>query len=171
MSDTNKEKINYAEVLLEELNKHDLSYTSKKRDDEIIFTFPMSVDNAPGINVKLIIDEDGDCKLRSYLASNVPKSKWPAMYPVINKLNAEYRFVCLSLDKEGDICCSYDFTILAGATSVFAHVVAMLYLYTDIADNCIPEIMQTLWTKSEEVNTNGQRTIKANLFEEEEDEE
>lgn len=75
MCDVKKEKINFAQILSEELKKHDLAFTSKVRGEDTVFTLPMSADNAPGINVKLIIDEDGDCKLRSYLASNVPAAK------------------------------------------------------------------------------------------------
>lgn len=171
MSDVKKEKVNYAEVMTKELKEHNLSFTSKVRGDETIYTLPMSADNAPGINVKLIIDEDGDCKLRSYLASNVHKAKQPAMLRVINDLNAKYRYICLSMDKDGDICASYDFSIYADAESVFAQVIAMLFLYTDIADKCIPVIMQTLWAKVETSPAGSHHTIKANLFEEEEDEE
>lgn len=170
MSDVKKEKINFAQILSEDLKKHDLAFTSKVRGEDTVFTLPMTADNAPGINVKLIIDEDGDCKLRSYLASNVPAAKWPAMYSVLNALNAKYRYICLSMDKDGDICAAYDFTLFSDAASVFAQVIAMLFLYTDIADKCIPDIMQTLWAKAEVTVSGNHRAIKANLFEEDEEE-
>lgn len=169
MSDVKKEKINFAEVVAQELKGLNLPFTSKIRNDDTIFTLPMPADNAPGINIKLIIDEDGDCKLRSYLASNVPKAKWPAMYPVLNGLNAKYRYICLSMDKDGDICAAYDFSVCANGESVFAQIIAMLFLYTDIADKCIPDIMQTLWAKAEANPSVNHHAIKTTLFDEEED--
>lgn len=167
MSDVKKEKPNYAEAMAQELKEHNLSFTSKVRGDETVFTLPMSADNAPGINVKLIINEDGDCKLRSYLASNVPKSNWPSMLPVINDLNAKYRYICLSMDRDGDICAAYDFSVYAGTVSIFAQVIAMVFLYTDIADKCIPDIMRTIWAKDKPAKSADPHTIKTNLFEEE----
>lgn len=171
MSDVKKEKFIFAEVMTHELKEHNLSFTSKIRGDETVFTLPMSADNAPGINVKLIIDEDGDCKLRSYLASNVPKAKRPAMLSVINDMNAKYRYICLSIDQDGDVCASYDFYVHAGSTSIFAQVISMVFLYTDIADKCIPDIMRTIWAKEEPTKGADPHTIKINLFEEEGDDE
>lgn len=167
MSDVKKDKVNYAEVMAQALKEHNMSFTSKVRGDKIIFTLPMSADNAPGINVKLIIDEDGDCKLRSYLANNISQVKRPAMLQVINDLNAKYRYICLSIDQDGDICASYDFTVHEGSVPIFVQIIAMVFLYTDIADNCIPEIMQTIWAKEHSASGVDSHTIKTNLFEEE----
>lgn len=164
-----KENINFASVLSRGLTEHNMSYASKDLGEDTIFTLPMSTDNAPGINVKLIIDEDGDCKLRSYLAHNIPNGKRPAMYAALNALNAKYRYICFSIDKDGDICASYDFIIQEDAETIFDQVMTMLFLYTDIADKCIPDIMQTLWAKAEPVPAASQLSIKTNLFEEEED--
>ncbi len=171
MSEDKKKKINYAEVLTQELKEHNFSFTSKVRGDETIFTLPMSADNAPGINVKLIVDEDGDCKLRSYLAGHVPEVKRAAILPVINNLHTKYRYICLSIDRDGDVCAAYDFSVYAGTVSVFEQVIAMVFLYSDIADKCIPDIMRAIWAKEEPVKGAGPHTIKTNLFEEEGDDE
>lgn len=165
MSDVKNNKVNYAEVMAQALKEHNMSFTRKVREDKSIFTLPMSADNAPGLSVKLIIDEDGDCKLRCYLANNVPKGKKTDIIQVLNDLNAKYRYICLSIDQDGDICASYDFTVHEGPVSIFVQIIAMVFLYTDIADNCIPDIMQTLWAKNTP-EVSGTRTIKTNLFEE-----
>ncbi len=167
MSDVKKEQVNFAEIMIQGLNEHNLSFTSKVLDDETVFTLPMSANNAPGINVKLIIDEDGDCKLRSYLASNVPKAKWTAMLPVINDLNAKYRYICLSMNRDGDICAAYDFSVYDGPVSIFEQIIAIVFLYADIADKCIPEIMRILWAKEDSFKSVDTHTIKTNLFVEE----
>ena len=120
MPNAKKEKIDYAHILNEDFKKHNLSYTCKPQGIETIFTLSIPANNAPGMTVKLIVDEDGDCKLRSYLARNVPPAKWPAIYSVLNNLNATYRYICLSVDNNGVICASYDFALFVDAESVFA---------------------------------------------------
>lgn len=165
MRDVKNNKVNYAEIMAQELKEHNMSFTRKVREDKSIFTLPMSADNAPGLSVKLIIDEDGDCKLRCYLANNVPNEKKADMLQVLNDLNAKYRYICLSIDKDGDICASYDFTVHEGDVPIFVQIIAMVFLYTDIADDCIPDIMQTLWAKNT-TETANVHTIKTNLFEE-----
>lgn len=166
MSEQKNAKVNYAELIMQELVEHDLPFTHKAREKDTVFTLPLPADNLPGINVKLIVNKDGDCKLRSYLASNVPKPKQAVLLPVINALNSKYRYICLSLDRDGDLCAAYDFSVYPGLIPIPEQVLSMVFLYVDIVDKCIPGIMQALWTKEEPENKDARKTIKTNLFEE-----
>lgn len=148
MSETQK-KTTYAEEVRQRMEEKEWAFSCEEREKETVFNLPMAADNAPGINVKLIVRNDGDCKLRTYLASNVPKSKHQKILSVLNTLNGQYRFICLNLDRDGDICASYDFIIGSKETSVAGRVLAMLHLFTDIADDCIPHIMPVIWSKED----------------------
>ncbi|NCC44969.1 MAG: hypothetical protein EOM18_15640, partial [Clostridia bacterium] len=68
----NRKEIKYADVVEAKLNEIDFHFIRKEKNDESVFILPMHADNAPGLNVKLIIDENGDSKFRCYIAENVP---------------------------------------------------------------------------------------------------
>ena len=140
--------INYAETVENVFRDKNLSFGAKKDTDDgaIIFSLPMSADNAPGINVvKLRVSEKGDSKLWCYLASNVPSRKRLAVIYALNKLNGRYRYICLSLDKDGDVHASYDFALFGDEEAVGDHVMAMLFLVADVMDHCIPTIWKVMW--------------------------
>ena len=138
---------NYAEIVENAFRAKNLSFGAKKDTDDgaIIFSLPMSADNAPGINLKLRVSEKGDSKFWCYLASNVPSRKRPAMIYALNKLNGRYRYICLSLDKDGDVHASYDFALFGDEEIVGNHVIAMLFLVADVMDHCIPAIWKVMW--------------------------
>ena len=167
MCTTSQKSVRFSEVIAQGLQAFSLPFTSKTADDEAVFDLSLPADNVPGIQIRLIIDEDGDCRLRSYLASNVPDARQPAMFAALNSLNAQYRYICLSVDQDGDVCASYDFSVPPAAEDVFARVFTTAVLYTHIADKCIPDILCTFWAGEA---GSGDRAVKAALFSGEEDE-
>lgn len=159
------ENINYAHVFKNKLKEMGFHFSTYSSDNETIFGVPMPADNAPGIQVKLMIDEQGDSKIRCYLASDVDSSRQSAVMTVLNSLNERYRFTCLSLDDDGDICASYDFILVGDDEAISEHLTSILFLFTDICDKCIPPIMQTIWKSSEiELITAQKREEKPKLI-------
>ena len=164
MFDTNN-TANFAAIISKSLTENDMSFTSKIRGDDTLFELPMSAKNAPGIDVKLIVGNDGDCRLRTFLIHDIPQSKWPAMLKIINDLNVRFRYVCISLDRDGDICVSYDFPLIQESEDLFDRIMAMVFMFSEIADKCIPNILRTLWAPDDEDPV--PKNIKSKLFEEE----
>lgn len=170
MSNMNNKKNHLVQIVTQGLEEGDCTFSSRVWGDETIFDLPMAMDNTPGIHVKLVIDQNGDCKLISYPASGVPTHKRRAMLRLVNELNVRFRYICLSLDDDGDVCASYDFPYFEGSNLTFENILDIVCLYVRILDKCMPELMRTLWSETKPVTPEDPRTIKFSLFDEDEDE-
>ncbi len=138
---------NYPQILEEIFNERDLNFDVKKVEEKTIFRLPMSAKNCPGLNVHLNVSEHGDAQLRCYLAENVKEHQRDALLEVINSLNGRYRYITLSIDSDGDILSTYDFTFFStDEETITRQVLTMLYLVSDIMDKCIPKIMKAIWS-------------------------
>lgn len=142
--------INYGELVEEIFESNDWNFTAKRKDDDTFFAIPWSAKNLPGLDVKLIVSDDGDCKIRCYLAREVPDSKRPAMLAVLNALNNQYRYITLSIDSDGDILAAYDFRLFSDAETTNKQVGMMIFFTTKIMDKCVPKIMKVLWQDDDE---------------------
>ncbi|MBQ9488103.1 MAG: YbjN domain-containing protein [Selenomonadaceae bacterium] len=137
----------YPQVLEDIFNERDLHFDVKQVGEKTIFRLPMSAKNCPGLNVHLNVSEHGDAQLRAYLAENVKDYQRDALLSVLNSLNARYRYITLSIDSDGDILSTYDFTFFSEDEEVITkQVLTMLYLVSDIMDKCIPKIMKAIWS-------------------------
>jgi hypothetical protein len=152
----------YADVIAEKFEEMDIHFMKKINEEEVIFLIPMPADNAPGLMIQLITDMNGDAKLRCYFSQNVPASRRNAVIKECNRLNSIYRYICLSLDADGDVCSAYDFVLFGDEETVTDHVISMLFLFLDITDKCIPPIMKKMW--GEETEESEQDYLKMNLF-------
>ena len=137
----------YPQVLEDIFTERDLHFDIKQAGEKTIFRLPMSAKNCPGLNVHLNISEHGDAQIRCYLAENVKDYQRDALMPVLNSLNNRYRYITLSIDSDGDIVATYDFTFFSEDEDVITkQVLTMLYLVSDIMDKCIPKIMKAIWS-------------------------
>ena len=137
----------YPQVLENIFTERDLHFDVKQAGEKTIFRLPMSAKNCPGLNVHLNISEHGDAQIRCYLAENVKDYQRDALMPVLNSLNNRYRYITLSIDSDGDIVATYDFTFFSEDEDVITkQVLTMLYLVSDIMDKCIPKIMKAIWS-------------------------
>ena len=141
------EEFDYPQVLEKIFNERDLHFSIKQAGEKTIFRLPMSAKNCPGLNVHFQVSGRGDAQLRAYLAEDIKKSKRDEMAIVINHLNNHYRYITLSIDSDGDIAATYDFTFFSEDEDVITkQVLTMLYLVSDIMDKCIPKIMKAIWS-------------------------
>ena len=137
----------YPQVLEDIFTERDLHFDIKQAGEKTIFRLPMSAKNCPGLNVHLNISEHGDAQIRCYLAENVKDYQRDALMPVLNSLNNRYRYITLSIDSDGDVLSTYDFTFFSEDEEVITkQVLTMLYLVSDIMDKCIPKIMKAIWS-------------------------
>lgn len=144
-------EIDYAQIIEDAFKENGWNFSTRKRDDSTVFSLPMSAKNCPGLNIRLEIDEDGDCKIRCYLADDTPKDKHNELIEMLNGLNNRYRYVTLSLDSDGDILAAYDFQIVTDEPELIdKQVGGMVVLLARIMDKCIPPIMKIIWADDDE---------------------
>ena len=115
----------------------------------VAFKLPMKAKNINGIRVRLIVNAKGDCKLRTYLGGTVPQAKAKAMLKTLNKLNGEFRYICLHLDAELDVSAAYDFDLREDMRDLFDYMMEKVFIFAEICDRCIPDIMRTVWGQEE----------------------
>ena len=88
-------------------------------------------------------DDDNDVAVRVFSMATVDAGQQGKILPVLNKLNAKYRFVKFVMDKDGDINLEYDYLLrcpdpAASAKEVIIRIVK-------IVDEAYPEIMRAMW--------------------------
>ena len=141
------EEFDYTQVLEDIFNERDMHFDVKQTGEKKVFRLPMSAKNCPGLNVHLSVSPRGDTQIRCYLAENVKDYQLDALLAVINSLNGRYRYITLSIDSDGDILSTYDFTLFSEDEKIITkQVLTMLYLVSDIMDKCIPKIMKAIWS-------------------------
>ena len=141
------EEFDYPQVLEDIFNARDLNFNVKQVGEKTLFRLPMSAKNCPGLNVHLNVSGRGDAQLRCYLAENVKDYQRDTLLEVINSLNNHYRYITVSIDSDGDVAATYDFTFFSEDEDVITkQVLTMLYLVSDIMDKCIPKLMKAIWS-------------------------
>ncbi len=147
----NESNVDYAEVIERKFSQTGWKFNTKKMDGRTIFSIPMSAKNCPGLHIKLDVSEDGDAKIRCYLAENTPQSAHEELIEVLNSLNGRYRYITLSLDSDNDILAAYDFTMFGDDEDMIErHAGTMVMLTSDIMDKCLPKIMRVVWSAEDD---------------------
>lgn len=139
--------LNYPQILEDIFNDNDLHFGVKQAGEKTVFRLPMSAKNCPGLNILLSVSPRGDTQIRCYLAENVKDYQRAELLNVINSLNTRYRYITLSIDSDGDILSTYDFTFFSEDEKIITkQVLIMLSLVSDIMDKCMPKIMKAIWS-------------------------
>ncbi len=144
------DKINYVELVQKILTDKEFRYNVKERDKGVAISFGINSKVLPGINYTLTVDEGGDSKLRSYIATGVDESKVDEMLELLNKINGRYRFTVFNLDDENDVCVTYDFAVYGDEEATANTVLDSIYVVSSIIDKTAQDIMQLNWKKNEE---------------------
>lgn len=145
----NNMKTNYIAAIEKKFTELTVPYNTKGDDSKKMFVIPTRTDNAPGLTTMMLVDEEGDVKIRCYLANDVAPDKHAALVQTLNRLNSEFRFVCMSLDKDGDVCAAIDFVLMGDEETVGQQVMTLLSIFVNIVDKCIPDVMRTIWDENE----------------------
>lgn len=144
-------EVDYPEIVERKFLETGWKFNTKKMDGRTIFSIPMSAKNCPGLHIKLDVADDGDAKIRCYLAENTPESAHEELLEVLNSLNSRYRYITFSLDSDNDILAAYDFTIFGDDEDMIErHAGTMVMLTSDIMDKCLPKIMKVIWSAADD---------------------
>lgn len=165
MTMDSEKKCDYAALIKEELAEMPFMSKGKRLEDGMRFEIAMPSDQFLDLRVKMIVGRNGDTKIRCFLAKNVLPENVPTLREAINRLNSEYRFICLSIDEDRDICASYDFILVGDKEVAGRQAATSLVLFADIASDCLPELMPLVWKRKEE--SADPTTLRTNLFEDE----
>jgi hypothetical protein len=113
------------------------------------------------------MNKSGDAKLRCYIANKIEDETIPVLYEKMNHLNSRYRFVCLSIDEERDLCSAYDFFICGDEETAVKQIMRTMILFSDITDLCISKLYPLIWKEEED---KAQEKQKKNAVQDEGDE-
>lgn len=158
----NADYITAFKVLLDKLKFH---YEVHEKENTTMFSISSKIDNYAGLNTRIIMDQKGTVQMRSYLANNVPESKHVAVMKTLNRLIDHYRFVRFCIDRDGDVCATYDIVLRGDETEGCDQIMFLLHIFINICDECIPDIMKTIWNASEKpVAEEADGAVNMNLF-------
>ena len=137
---------NITRLIYDELKAEDpdLKIFTEEREDRSEVWLQFGIDNGGSYRIRFINTEDNnEVAVRVFGIASIAKDQIPRILPVINQLNAKYRFAKLVCDNDGDINLSYDFF----AHSIHPEKCAMevLVRVVDIIDDVYPAIMRALW--------------------------
>ena len=137
---------NTAQRIYDELIKDErLKVFTDEKEDRTHVWLQFSVKNGPSVRIKFICRQDqNDVSVRVFSILNVDKEKIVKLYPVLNQLNDEYRFVTFCWDKDGDVNMKYDYleTCQVPESSARELVIRLVR----IIDDAYPRMMQALWS-------------------------
>lgn len=88
-------------------------------------------------------DDDNDVAVRIFELISVDESRWAKVLPVLNQLNARFRYAKFVLDKDGDINLEYDY--LMHCPDPAASALELVIRIVKIVDEAYPEIMRAMW--------------------------
>ena len=162
MTMDSEKECDYAAFVNEALAEMPFMFKGKRYEDRMRFEIAMPSEQFLDLRVNMFVGRHGDTKIRCFLAKNVLPENVPALREAVNRLNSEYRFICLSIDEDRDICASYDFILFGDKEVAGKQAATSLALFADIASDCLPELMPLVWKRKEETDP---ATLKINLFE------
>lgn len=134
----------YVAVARRALESYGLTYQEDQYDDETVFGMLIELESVPSLHFTLLVNEHGDCKLRSILKKRVPSEKFPDILICLNQLNQRYRFITLALDGDADIQASYDVVLTGDQEAVQKQYDVSLNFFVNICDECMTEILRVL---------------------------
>ena len=155
-----KDNNNYAEAFEGLLKELDMSYELIEREEYTIFEMVMSADNASALRFHITFYEEGVFKIFCMLARNIDSSKYDAVLRTINELNSNYKFIKLSMH-ENDINANYNGLLFDDDKKTAGMIFSLFHILIHIIDDCIPPIMQTIWSSGSDEQS---VKIKTDLF-------
>lgn len=140
-----EEKMIYAEAISRKLAADNWFFDRVDSEDETMFMIPMGIDNSPGLLIRIFAEYSGSVKIRSRLLKNTAKDKRKELINALNSINTRFRFICFSIDNDGDIFATYDFNSSGEPDEVADITFKMFGLFTNIVNEAFPIIAKALW--------------------------
>lgn len=144
----NGNKINYAGLTEKALQKAELDFSKAVWNGKTKFNISIPAKNLPGLYTSLLVDDTGDVLYRCYIAYDIDKDKWLDIIMECNRLNSNFRFLCMSLDDEGDLCAAYDFSVFEKDEELITeNIMETFFLCFQITEKCAPYLLKLVWKK------------------------
>lgn len=100
--------------------------------------------NGGSYRIKYIsIDNDNDVVVRVFGLVSVSEEQRLSMLELINEINAEYRYIKLCCDDDGEINIEYDFQLSSSHPEDSATEIVSRFV--KIIDEIYPRLMRALW--------------------------
>lgn len=113
---------------------------------------------ANSYQLKFICKENSknDVSMRVFALANYPQDRRKNGYRILNDIQSRYRYIRLTLDKDGDVNLEYDIPECSRDIGVIAF--EMLLRIMKIVDEIYPEIMRSVWGSSSQSEASVNRT-------------
>lgn len=145
----------FIEVMENALKRAEINYSYKDINTVRMFILVFTANNLPHIELKMIVEPDGDMTDRICLAKNVDINKQSKILLLLNKLNEQYRFAKFVLDKDNDLYIYRDDRLQCSSNDWCDRMLANAAMLVRIADESAPEIMMLVWGDiSDEIEQN-----------------
>jgi len=104
-----------------------------------------TVENGPDVAVMFISqDDDNDVSVRLFGLAHVPEEKKLFVYPVLNQLSEQYRFIKFIMDGEGYVNIEYDFLTEVSDECLGDCCCEIFVRIMKIVDEAYPVLMKAL---------------------------
>jgi len=124
----------------------DVKYRIVEREDCSIAEATVGGRNIGNVQVYFISDSpDNDFSLRVYSFVRVPEARRAGLLPLLNTLNQRYRYLCFTLDEDGDVNVSCDAPAALTDPGPAAH--ELLRYTARVLDDVYPIIMRALYAE------------------------
>lgn len=141
--------IDYAKLICDALIIRGLNLKFMEQDDGWILSLDFDTPFAdklinlltyvPELHVRL--RSDGDVSMWYCFLKNIQSNKIGEVKNTLNDLMNNYNFVCLYVDDDRDVYCSYDFKLLGTEDIAIAQFLKMFSVWQEIINECYPHVL------------------------------
>ena len=129
-----------------ELENCDIQYQAYTTELPEYLEVRFSEDNLITTIRVIALNEGKVLQVSSDTFAKIPLDKLSAVYPVINTLNCDYRFVKFTLDEDNEISAHWDLPDNVSPDSVGRVIVEIVIRMSQILDTAYPKLMKALWS-------------------------
>ena len=142
----NNNETDFIAAMENALKRAEINYSFKDIDGVRMFILVFNTGNLPYIELKMIVEPDGDVTDRICLAKRVETNKHIKILFLLNNLNERYKFAKFVLDKDKDLYIYRDDRLQDSSNEWCDRMFANAAMLVRIADESSPEIMKLVWS-------------------------
>lgn len=158
------EKIRHSEALNKLLEEKHYEFTLSERDDRIVYYIMMSLGRKEKDKVTFCLYDSGAVYIYRYMSYGVADHKRPGVLEAINKLNDTYRYICISIDDDGDIVAGCNFFMCEDDDSAMEITIQYLEFFENIYTSCYQPVIDAVRQNSQNEKEEQPAHFKLDLF-------
>lgn len=133
-------------VMENALKRAEINYNYKDIDNVRIFFLAFTANRLLHIELKLIVEPNGDVMDCICIAKNIEKNKQLKVLSLLNQLNGRYRFAKFVLDDDNDLCIYREDKLQDTSDDWCDRMISYVATLIKIADESSPEILKLVWS-------------------------